>query len=277
MSTPTNRQLREQGAARLESRLEAELLLAEALGHSRAWLYARLDESLDPSAVDRFQALLERRAAGEPLAYILGRREFYGRDFQVDPSVLIPRPETELLVDLALRFRGPEPTAVADIGTGSGCIALTLAAERPTWRLTATDLSRAALTIAQRNRQSLGLTNVSLALGDLFAPLHGRRYDLIVSNPPYVAERDPHLEQGDLRFEPAVALSCPSDGLAIIRRLALEAPAHLANDGLLLLEHGHDQAASVAKALDEQGYVDVTHHRDLAGIERVTVGRWPAA
>jgi release factor glutamine methyltransferase len=255
--------------------LEAELLLAKIVGQSRAWLYARLDESPEPSVGVDFDELLARRSAGEPMAYILGEREFYGRDFRVDPSVLIPRPETELLVDLALELRGMGPTLAADIGTGSGCIALTLAAERPNWMVTATDLSLAALRTAEYNRRALGVPNVHFAHGDLAAALEDTPFDLIVSNPPYVAEHDSHLSRGDLQFEPSVALSCAEQGLEIIRRLTAEAVGHLRVDGWLVLEHGHDQAISVAALLKDRGFSDVNTHRDLGGIERVTLGRWP--
>ena len=275
MLLSTCRQLRDRAVARLGSRLEAELLLAHAANNTRAWVYARLDESPGASVAARFDAVLARRAAGEPLAYILGQREFYGREFQVGPSVLIPRPETELVVDLALAVPGLERSTVADIGTGSGCIALTLAAERPAWQVTGTDLSCAALAIAENNRLALGLSSVTFAEGDLLAPLSGQYFDLIVSNPPYVAEHDPHLGQGDLRFEPAIALSCADQGLDIIRRLATGATRHLRNEGWLILEHGHDQGPRVAALLADQGYSDVATHPDLAGIDRVTLGRWP--
>lgn len=268
------------GAA-LGSRLEAELLAGHGLGRERAWLYAHRDERLAADQEQRLEALLARRRAGEPIAYILGSREFYGRDFRVSPAVMIPRPETELLIELALGLDLPDGARVADLGTGSGCIALTLAAERPAWRVAATDTCAAALEITAANRDKLGLAGrVELARGDLFAPLAGRRFDLVVSNPPYIAGGDPHLEQGDLRFEPAGALAAPDDGLttprdglSIIRRIIDCSPDHLNPNGWLLLEHGHDQGPRVRALLQQAGFEAVRSHRDLAGIERASGGR----
>ncbi|MEN1728747.1 MAG: peptide chain release factor N(5)-glutamine methyltransferase, partial [Pseudomonadota bacterium] len=201
-------------------RRECELLLAHAFDRGRAWVWAHLDDTpVDASALQRFHELVDQRVHGHPIAYLTGRREFYGRDFEVNEAVLIPRPETELLIELALKRNAATPLDVIDIGTGSGAIALTLAAERPAWRVSACDISTEALGVAKRNRSRLQLDRVELFESDLLAKAIDRSFDLIVSNPPYVAGGDPHLAQGDLRFEPAVALSCGDDGLSIIKRL----------------------------------------------------------
>ncbi len=266
------------GLQRIGSRLESELLLCHALGKPRTWLFAHGEDSLPDSAFARFEALLARRQEGEPLAYILGQREFYGRDFHVDPAVLIPRPETELLVDLTLGLNLPDNAKVADIGTGSGCIGLSLAAERPGWLVWLCDLSADALEVAGKNARKLGLEQgTRLAQGDLLAALpDGQRVHAIVSNPPYVAAGDHHLAQGDLRFEPSLALSSGPDGLGTLRRLVNDSRGHLAPGGWLLLEHGFDQAPAVRLLLQTAGFIRVASHRDLAGIERVTLATLPA-
>ena len=255
------------------SRLDAELLAAHALGRSRAWLYGHGGDALNPDQLNDLNVLLARREAGEPVAYIEGVREFYGREFQVGPAVLIPRPETEHLVDFSLEADLPDDARVADIGTGSGCILLSLALERPTWRCVGVDLSPDALDVARGNCERLGADTVELLQGDLLAPLAGRRFDLIVSNPPYVATGDPHLDQGDLRFEPRMALTPGGDGLDIVRRLIESALDYLTPGGWLALEHGHDQAEHVQALMHETGYRDVRSIRDLAGIERISAGR----
>ena len=264
-----------QASALLHHRLEAELLLAHVLGVGRSWIYAHGEARLNSEQQAALADLLARRAGGEPMAYLLGSREFYGRCFGVSPAVLIPRPETELLVDCTLSRLDPGPATLADIGTGSGCIALTLAAERPSWQLVAVDVSDAALAVARSNAARLAVTGVEWVRGDLLAPLAGRCFDAIVSNPPYVADADPHLAQGDLRFEPALALGAGSDGLSLIVRLIEQAPVHLKPHGWLLIEHGHDQAPMVRDLLSASGFASVASHRDLAGIERVSVGQWP--
>ncbi|MGY6629876.1 MAG: peptide chain release factor N(5)-glutamine methyltransferase [Wenzhouxiangella sp.] len=258
---------------RLDSRLEGELLLCHLLDKPRSWLFAHSDEALPESLAPALEALLERRVQGEPLAYLLGQREFYGREFLVNPHVLIPRPETELLVELTLGLNLPDTACLADIGTGSGCIGLTLAAEQPDWSVWLCDLSAEALEVAWANRQALGLDDrVQLARGDLMVALPDKqRFHAIVSNPPYVAIGDEHLDQGDLRFEPAMALSSGADGLDTIRRLIVEAPDYLLPGGWLLIEHGYNQAANVRDLFAQAGYRDISSHRDLAGIERVTL------
>ncbi len=258
---------------RLDSVLEAELLLGRAISRTRAWLYAHPEQVLSEDQLDAARAMLDRRLAGEPIAYILGSREFWGREFQVNPDVLIPRPETELLVELALALDCPARARVLDIGTGSGCIILTLAAERPDWQCAGSDASEAALRVAAANRARLGLEGVELFHGELFAPVAGRRFDLIVSNPPYVASGDAHLGRGDLRFEPMQALVAADQGMHLLQRIITESRNFLAADGWLLLEHGHDQSASVLEALREAGFVHRQSHLDLAGIRRAASGR----
>ncbi|MFD0724102.1 peptide chain release factor N(5)-glutamine methyltransferase [Lysobacter brunescens] len=254
---------------------DAELLLAHVLGRSRSWLYAHRDDQVEAVDAERFRALLARRAAGEPVAYLTGRRGFWSFDLRVTPDTLIPRPETELLVELALARIPPEATAprLADLGTGSGAIALALAHERRRARVIAVDLSPGALEVARGNASELGLVNVEFRQGDWLAPLAGERFDLIASNPPYIAEGDPHLD--DLRHEPAPALSSGRDGLDAIRTIVREAPAHLLPGGWLLLEHGWDQGEAVRDILDAAGFSEVRTDRDLEDRDRVSSGRWP--
>lgn len=259
----------------LESRLDADLLACLALGCDRSWLYGHDRDPVDAAARARLDRLVEQRRTGRPIAQLCGNREFYGRDFRVDESVLIPRPETELLIELSLSMDLPAEANVCDVGAGSGCIALTLAAERPDWRVTASDISDAALVVAADNRAIHGLEHVELLRGDLLAGQDDHRFDLIISNPPYVAESDPHLEHGDVRFEPRGALAAGTDGLAVIRRLVTQAFEHLSPGGWLMLEHGHDQADAVRGLLEAAGFETVKSFRDLAGIERVTRGRKP--
>lgn len=259
-------------AERLGCRLEADLLVGHLLGRDRAWLYAHAEDPLDRDQISRLEQLLKQRLAGRPVAQIVGRREFYGRCFVVTDRVLIPRPETELLIDLALGLALPDEASVVDVGTGSGCIALTLAAERPAWSVRAVDRCAEALKVAEENRQRQGLERVELLEGDLLEPTGTARFDLIVSNPPYVAENDPHLAAGDVRFEPHQALVGGSDGLVLIRRLVEQAAAQLYPGGWLLIEHGHDQADRVRALFEAAGFSSVRTHRDLAGIERATLG-----
>ncbi len=264
------------GAARLggdEARREAEWLAEQALGVGRAWLFAHADDAVKPEVCARYLALLARRAAGEPLAYLLGRAGFWTLDLEVTPATLIPRPETELLVEAALA-RLPEANAlcIADLGTGSGAIALALASERPQARVLATDASAAALEVAGRNAARNDIVNVAFQQGDWLEPLAGERFDLIASNPPYIAQGDPHLGRGDLRFEPATALASGADGLDALRTLARDAPTHLVPGGWLLLEHGWDQGAAVRGLLRDAGFQRIETLRDLEDRERVTLG-----
>jgi release factor glutamine methyltransferase len=277
-AAPTLRALIQAGWARLagssdSSRLEAELLLAHALAQPRSYLLSHDDEVPDASAVDSYLSLLERCAAGEPLAYLTGEREFWSLPLRVTPAVLIPRPETELAVERCLSLRDAGVATVADLGTGSGAIALALATERPHWRILATDRDAAALALAAANAGRLGVSNIEFSLGDWFAPLQRRCFDLIVSNPPYVAAADPALQL--LRHEPAAALSPGASGLEALQQLVLQAPAHLRPGGWLVLEHGADQAGKVASSLVDAGFARVRCHSDLAGRDRVTEAQWP--
>jgi release factor glutamine methyltransferase len=252
---------------------DAELLLAHVLRASRGWLFAHGDAALPAGAAERFTELVARRRSGEPVAYLTGRQGFWSLDLAVTPATLIPRPETELLVELALeRLPAEVPLRVADLGTGSGAIALAIARERPHARVVATDASEAALAVACGNAERNGVGNVAFRSGDWFAPLRGERFDLIASNPPYIALDDPHLGEGDLRFEPATALSSGADGLDAIRTLVAGAPAHLAAGGWLLLEHGWTQGDAVRALLQQAGFGDVRTAQDLEGRDRVTLG-----
>ncbi|HEY6864619.1 MAG TPA: peptide chain release factor N(5)-glutamine methyltransferase, partial [Burkholderiales bacterium] len=255
---------------------EARLLLAHALGVTRAQLVAHVERALAPADERRFTALVERRASGEPVAYIVGEREFWGLALRVSPAVLIPRPETELLVERALALL-PEAAghAILDLGTGSGALAIALARERPRARVVASDVSAEALEIARENARTHG-TTMRFALGDWLAAVGpGERFEMIVSNPPYVASGDPHLALGDLRFEPRGALDGGGDGLDCIRRIARAARAHLVPGGWLLLEHGYDQAGACRELLADAGYRELQDYRDLAGHPRVCAGRRP--
>lgn len=265
-----------QAAQRLPDRLERDLLLCHVLGCERTALFAHPERAVDTLVAAEYLALVLRRAEGHPMAYLLGHREFYGRQFMVNSAVLIPRPETEVLIDWALHL-GLNPARVVDVGTGSGCIALTLACERPEWLVVAIDRSPEALTVCQANRRALSAHQVITLEGDLLSPVRGQRFDLIISNPPYVAADDPHLSRGDLVHEPAMALAADHDGLGVLQRLIAQAPAHLHPDGWLLLEHGFDQAEAVGQLLAQAGFEQIECRRDLAGIERVSGGRWPAA
>jgi release factor glutamine methyltransferase len=259
-----------------EAQREAELLLAHVLGRDRAWLIAHRDDTVALELAGQFFGCLSRRAAGEPIAYILGQRGFHALDLTLTPDVLIPRSETELLVELALqRIVQSEKMDVADLGTGSGAIALAIARARPHTRVLATDASAAALTVARGNAQRLRIRNVEFAQGDWCAALGGRRFALIVSNPPYIAEGDPHLAQGDLRFEPRAALASGADGLDAIRVIVRDTPAHLESGGWLLLEHGLDQAGAVRGLIEQSGFVETFTARDLEGRERVSGGIRP--
>ncbi len=264
-------------AHRESARLEAEVLLAHTLGKTRTWLRTWPEHAPSPEQQRRFEALLQRRAAGEPIAYLTGERDFWDMRLHVTPDTLIPRPETELLVELALQ-RIPRHAAwrIADLGTGSGAIALALARERPACHVIATDISAAALAVARGNAERLGATNLEFRHGPWLAPLAGERFQLIASNPPYVHPDDPHLKHGDLRFEPAAALGSAPDGLHDIREIARQARGHLQPGGWLLLEHGHDQGPAVRDILTAQGYGEPATHTDLSGHERITLGRRPA-
>lgn len=259
---------------RLGERVDAEQLLQHSLGRPASWLFAHADDVLTLEQERDYMALVQRRLKGEPVAYIVGRRGFWSLELEVTPATLIPRPETELLVELALeRLPADAPARVLDLGTGSGAIALSIASERPRARVVASDASDAALDVARRNARRLCIPNVDFACGDWLTPLAGHCFDLIVSNPPYIESADPHLQRGDLRFEPPAALASGADGLEAIRRIVCDALTHLHTDGWLLFEHGCSQGAACRELLAGAGYVDVFTAQDLEQRDRVSGGR----
>jgi len=262
-------------AASDSPRLDAELLLARVLGKDRSWLHAWPETEVDIDRQGTFATLLARRAAGEPVAHLLGERGFWSLQLKITPDTLIPRPETELLVEQALtRLPADVPLRIADLGTGSGAIALALATERPACTVVATDRSEAALAVARDNAARLGLNNVEFRQGDWLAALADEApFDLIVSNPPYIKETDPHLARGDVRFEPRSALAAGPEGLDDLARIIEDARPRLESGGWLLLEHGYDQAEAVTRRLRAAGYGAIEDYRDLAGQPRVAAGR----
>lgn len=284
MNSPIQNILRNDGkqlesALSLDSstaRIEVQMLLQQVLGVNRAYLLAHPERVLGEEQQASYRKLLQRRLAGEPLAYILGEREFFGLSFRVTPATLIPRPDTELLLELALQ-RLPQRGRVLDLGTGSGAIALSIAHSRPDAAVTAVDASADALEVARENARRLNIGTARFVHSDWFSALSNERFDLIVSNPPYIEDADAHLQQGDLRFEPRSALASGADGLDDIRRIVAGAKAHLNPGGWLLFEHGYDQAARARELLEASGYAEVFSARDLSGIERVSVGRYAQA
>jgi len=258
--------------------LDAEILLAHVLGRPRAFLRAHADDAVARADHDRFRSLLARRLAGEPVAYLTGRRGFWSLDLEVGPGVLVPRPETELLVEIAVgALAGRRHPHILDLGTGSGAIALAIARERPRCRIIATDISQDALAVAAANAQRLGLSNVQCHAGDWCAALPDQPFDLIVSNPPYIAEDDIHLTRGDVRFEPRHALASGPQGMDALQHITRCASTRLRPQGWLLLEHGYDQVHTVTRLLHEHGYREVHDYPDDAGLGRVIAGRQPAA
>jgi len=251
--------------------VDQRILICHALGISRTALITQSERVLSAEEAARVAALLQRRHDGEPVAYIVGQREFFGLDFETTPAVLIPRPDTELLVELAL-VRLPPRGKVLDMGTGSGAIAVAIAHSRPDASVTALDVSQEALGVASRNAQRNN-ANVRFLHSDWYGAVEGEQFDLIVSNPPYIAAGDRHLSEGDLRFEPSGALTDFADGLSALRTIIAGAPAKLAPGSWLLMEHGYDQSAAVRALLLSSGYTDVQSWQDLAGIERVSGGR----
>jgi release factor glutamine methyltransferase len=257
--------------------LDAQVLLAHVLKCDRAWLAAHAGEALPREAADAFFALAKRRREGEPVAYLTGTREFWGLTLAVSSAVLIPRPETETVVELALsRLPLEREVSAVDLGTGTGAIALALAHERPRTRVLATDVSPQALAVAEGNARRLGLANVEFLQSDWYERMAGRRVALIAANPPYVEAGDAHLTEGDLRFEPRSALVPPGDDLAALRVIVGGARAHLVPGGTLVVEHGYDQGEKVRSLFTEAGFGDIVAARDLAGIPRVVAGRAPA-
>ena len=258
-----------------EAANDAQVLLSHTLEKDRTWLFTWTDDVVDEEHRNRFRKLITRRAQGEPVAHITGSRAFWTLQLQVNEHTLIPRPETEHLVEKALQLGDADRTLqILDLGTGSGAIALAIASERPKWRITACDRSEAALQIARSNARRLGLKKVDFTVSDWFAAIHGR-FDLIISNPPYIAETDPHLRQGDLRFEPRSALAAGIDGLDDIRRIVSDAYEHLNSSGWLLFEHGFDQGAAAREILQQSGYTQIFTERDLASLERLSGGKLP--
>lgn len=258
------------------ARLDAELLLAAALGKPRSFLHTWPERIVSSEAAQAFDGYLKRRRTGEPVAYILGLQGFWSIDLEVAPHTLIPRPETEMLVETALELL---PGAIAhrllDLGTGTGAIALSLAKDRPQWTLTAVDRVEDAVELAERNRQRLHLDNARVLQSHWFSAVEGQRFDLILSNPPYIAASDPHLVEGDVRFEPSSALVSGDDGLDDLRLIVSQAPAHLEAGGWLLLEHGYDQGPAVRELLNRHGFEQIQTRRDLGDHERITFGRVP--
>lgn len=276
MSAPSIADVLEQATRGLpgdEARADAEILLAHAIGQGRSWLYAHSDDSLPGPLQDEFGKLLARRGRGEPVAHILGTQAFWSMTFAVSSDTLIPRPETELLVELALlRLRPGHATRVLDLGTGSGAIAAAIASERPLAAVTAVDHSARALAVAQKNAARLVPDRIRFLQGSWFSPVQGERFDLIVSNPPYIAAHDPHLSEGDLRFEPGSALVAGVDGLDCIREIIADASRFLAPGAWLLLEHGQDQGIAVRQLLQASGLERVATFKDLEQRDRVSGG-----
>lgn len=270
------RELIDQASASIPSdspRLDAELLLAHALGKPRSYLYTWPENQPNAIQARDFLALLARRIKGEPVAYLLGKREFWSLELSVNSAVLIPRPETELLVESILSLPLLNSAAVLDLGTGSGAIALALGSEKPGWRVTAADISADALETAKKNARNLKLRNVEFLLSRWFNAIPDQRYDVIVSNPPYIATADPHLKTGDVRFEPRSALTSGADGLDDLREIVNLAPQHLKIDGYLLVEHGYDQGKTVASLFAARGFTKIRSLRDMEGRSRATLGK----
>ncbi len=259
------------------ARFIAELLLAHIIQQPRSYLKAGPERTLTPEHWAQFQFLIERRLRGEPVAYLIGRREFWSLDLEVNAATLIPRAETERLVELALQ-RIPLHVCwrIADLGTGSGAIALAIAHERPACRVDAVDVSPQALNVAQTNAARLNINNVKFQQSEWFAALQGEIFDVILANPPYIAEHDPHLQRGDLRFEPMLALCSGANGLRDLERIIHDAPAHLRAGGWLLTEHGYDQQPAVLGLFEQHGFVEVCGHADTAGVPRVVSGKYLA-
>ncbi len=259
----------------LSPRLDAEVLLCHVLGVERTWLYTWGDRAAPTFAQARFEALVAARAAGRPVAYLTGEREFWGLALVTSPHTLIPRPDTETLVEVLLEFAHEASGRLLDLGTGTGAIALAFASERPGWEALGIDRVPEAVALAEFNARRLEIANARFLASDWFAALAGERFALIAANPPYIAEQDPHLAQGDVRFEPRSALVAADSGLADLRHIAEVALGHVEPRGWLVMEHGHDQAAAVRELLQACGYVEVASRRDLGGQERVTFGQRP--
>jgi release factor glutamine methyltransferase len=252
------------------SRIDIELLLVSVLNQPRSFLYAHPEYEFTLEQKKSFDLLYERRIGGEPIAYILGKKEFWSLELAINQNVLIPRPETETLVEVALNKLGRKTAIVADLGTGSGAIAIALAYERPQWSVIATDISEVALELARYNAMQLQLKNIAFHRGDWSGALQRKKFDLIISNPPYIAQNDPHLQQGDVRFEPRIALEA-GDGLSELQKIIIQAKKYLKTGGLLMLEHGYDQSEKVQNLLHRNKYQNIMRYKDLAGIYRIVV------
>lgn len=275
-----------------EASIEAQMLLMQVLTVNRAWLIAHDNETVAPDLIHRYQALCARRVAGEPIAHILGEREFFGLRLKVTPDTLIPRPDSEILVEAALEkikrmtqlaqndvprgHRGQPRLNILDLGTGTGAIALAIAKQAPNMQVTAVDFSNSALAVAQENARNLNIQHIHFIQSDWFSAVHSKQFDLIVSNPPYIAATDPHLHQGDVRFEPITALASGVDGLDDIRRIVAEASKQLLPNGWLMIEHGFQQAQAVQTLMNTAGFKAVSTLQDLANHDRVTLGQWQA-
>jgi release factor glutamine methyltransferase len=259
-----------------EAALEAQLLLQHVLNVNRAWLISHEKDVLTSDQYAAFETLLQRRLNGEPIAYILGAREFYGLNLKVTPDTLIPRPDTEMLVEAALaKIPKDKAFKILDLGTGTGAISLAIAKNRPQAQVIAVDFSESALKVAQENAENLNIQNVTFLQSSWFSALGQQRFDMIVSNPPYIEEADTHLSQGDLRFEPKSALTSGEDGLDDIRHIVSNCLVHLAPQGWLMFEHGYNQAQAVEDLMSAEGLVDITTIQDLGGNDRVTSGKNP--
>lgn len=255
---------------------DAEILLGHVTGRARTYIMAFGETELSEQALLQLEALLSRREQGEPVAYLIGEREFWSLSLSVSPATLIPRPDTECLVEQALMRLGADPARVLDLGTGSGAIALAIASERPDCQVTGVDLQPDAVALAQHNGQKLSISNAKFLQGSWFSPLAGQTFDIIASNPPYIDAADPHLSQGDVRFEPASALIADHNGLADIDYIVAHAPSHLEPQGWLLLEHGWQQGEAVRNILQAAGFTQVETVKDYGDNDRVTLGQWPA-
>ena len=257
-------------------RLDAEVLLAHSLQKNRTWLVTWSDKALTDTDINQFNELLQRRVSGEPIAHITGTREFWSLPLSVTTDTLIPRPDTELIIEKILdTYPASSDISLADLGTGSGAIALALASERPHWKITATDQSAGALEIAKQNAHNLNLDNITFRLGNWFEPLENHLFDIIVSNPPYIPHADPHLTQGDARFDPISALASGDDGLDDIRLIAAQAGSHLKNQGKLFIEHGYDQKSEMLDIFTKNDFIEIQQAHDIANNPRLTFATKP--
>lgn len=266
--------IRRQAGEKLNHEAEADILISHALEKDRSFLYAHDQDELSHIQLTAIHQLIKRRQLGEPVAYLLGHKEFYGRSFKVTPAVLIPRPETEMLIEQVAGLGLAKNTKALDVGTGSGCIGLTLAADHPSWVVCVSDISEAALAVCQENRHTMHLTNVVIRHGALLEPWRGQTFDLIVANLPYIAPDDHHLDEGDLRHEPKSALIADNQGRALMDELIEKVPQHLNPRGHLILEHGFDQQPKLMAALIDAGFHGVSGIKDLSGQPRLVIGHW---